>query len=307
MLVDSHAHLDSDRYAEDREAMLLRAREAGVETVLAVGIGDGPATMHRALDLSRQYASNPNMPQIVVSAGIHPHEAEQADHAALNALDALTAKPEVVAVGEIGLDYFYDHSPRPVQQRAFIEQMEIAARHKLPILIHCRASTESTNAWDDALDLLEKHWRSTALGGVLHCFAGSQRHAEQAMDMGFLVSFAGNITFPKAQAMRDVAAKIPLDRMLIETDAPFLAPIPNRGQLLLQYFGHGLQLVFVAGSKLNRLLAFQLDLRLGVFQVETRADFFGGLIDRIQHLLRIHFAYDIEGVFRCHVLTSLYL
>lgn len=230
MLVDSHAHLDSERYAEDRDAMLLRARKAGVETVLAVGIGDGPATMRRALDLCRQYASNSNMPQIVVSAGIHPHEAGLADGPALDALNTLASEPELVAIGEIGLDYFYDHSPREVQQRAFIEQMEIAAAHKLPILIHCRASAESTNAWDDALNLLDSHWRSTNLGGVLHCFGGEQRHAAQAIDMGFLVSFAGNITFPKAQVIRDVAAKIPQDRVLIETDAPFLAPVPHRGK-----------------------------------------------------------------------------
>lgn len=230
MLVDSHAHLDSDRYAEDREAMLLRAREAGVETVLAVGIGDGPATMHRALQLSRQYASNPNMPQIVASAGVHPHEAQLADPAALDALDTLAAEPEVVAVGEIGLDYFYDHSPREVQKLVFVQQMEIAAAHKLPILIHCRASADSSNAWDDTLELLQQHWQPTGLGGVLHCFAGEQKHAEQAMDMGFLVSFAGNITFPKAQPIRDVAAQIPADWLLVETDAPFLAPVPHRGQ-----------------------------------------------------------------------------
>lgn len=230
MLIDSHAHLDSERYAEDREAMLLRAREAGVEMVLAVGIGDGPDSMYQALELSRKYASNELMPQIVVSAGIHPHEAALADPAALDMLNSLAEEPEVVAVGEIGLDYFYDHSPREVQQRAFVQQMEIAAAHKLPILIHCRASAESTNAWDDALDLLDQHWRATGHGGVLHCFAGELRHAEQAMDMGFRVSFAGNITFPKAQPIRDVAAKIPLDRLLIETDAPFLAPVPHRGK-----------------------------------------------------------------------------
>lgn len=230
MLVDSHAHLDSERYAEDRDAMLVRAREAGVETVLAVGIGDGPATMHRALDLSRQYASNLNMPRILVSAGIHPHEAGLADAAALDALDALAAEPEAVAVGEIGLDYFYDHSPRDVQARVFVQQMEIAAARKLPILIHCRASAESTNAWEDALELLEEHWRPTGLGGILHCFAGELEHAERAMGMGFMVSFAGNITFPKAQFIRDVAQKIPGDHILIETDAPFLAPVPHRGQ-----------------------------------------------------------------------------
>lgn len=230
MLVDSHAHLDSERYAEDRVAMLLRAREAGVETILAVGIGDGPATMQGALELSREYGSNPEMPRIVVSAGIHPHEAQFADSAALEKLNALAAEPEMVAIGEIGLDYYYDHSPREVQADAFIRQMEIAAAHKLPILIHCRASVDSANAWDDALALLNQHWRPMGLGGVLHCFAGEERHAEQAMAMGFLVSFAGNITFPKAQPIRDVAGKIPADRILVETDAPFLAPVPHRGK-----------------------------------------------------------------------------
>jgi TatD DNase family protein len=153
-----------------------------------------------------------------------------ADERALDKLDALATEPEVVAVGEIGLDYFYDHSPREVQQRVFVDQMKIAAVHKLPILIHCRASADSTNAWDDALALLDEHWRATGLGGVLHCFAGEYGHAKQAMDMNFLVSFAGNITFPKAQPIRDVAAKLPADRILIETDAPFLAPVPNRGK-----------------------------------------------------------------------------
>ncbi|MGH9615869.1 MAG: TatD family hydrolase [Acidobacteriaceae bacterium] len=230
MLIDSHAHIDSDRYAEDREAMLVRAHEAGVEAILAVGIGEGPDTMHGALDLSREYRSRPDMPRILVSAGIHPHEAMLADESALEKLESLAGKAEVVAVGEIGLDYFYDNSPRDVQQRAFVDQMTIAARHSLPILIHCRASADSTNAWDDALALLNQHWRATGLGGVLHCFAGEYRHAEQAMDMGFLVSFAGNITFPKAQPIREVAAKLPIDRILVETDAPFLAPVPYRGK-----------------------------------------------------------------------------
>lgn len=230
MLVDSHAHLESERYAEDRDAMLARARQAGVETVLAVGIGDGPATMHRALELCRQYASKPEMPRIAVSAGIHPHEAELADQAALDALDRLAGEPEIIAIGEIGLDYFYDHSPRDVQQRAFVRQMEIAAARRLPILIHCRASAESSNAWEDTLSLLREHWRSTGLGGVLHCFAGERKHADQAMEMGFLISFAGNLTFPKAGPIREVAAELPADRILIETDAPFLAPVPFRGQ-----------------------------------------------------------------------------
>lgn len=230
MLIDSHAHLDSERYDTDREVMLLRARAAGVGTILAVGIGDGPATMHRAVELTRQYASNPEMPRIVASAGIHPHEAAQADAAALEKLNRLAAEPEVVAVGEIGLDYYYDNSPRDVQARAFIQQMEIAATHKRPILIHCRPSQDSTNAWDDTLALLRDHWQATGLGGILHCFAGTEDHARQGIDMGFLVSFAGNLTFPKAQSIRDVAANVPGDSILVETDAPFLAPVPNRGK-----------------------------------------------------------------------------
>lgn len=230
MLVDSHAHLDSDRYAEDREAMLVRAREAGVETVLTIGIGEGPATMHQTLDLARKYASNPNVPRIAASVGIHPHEARLADAAALEKLDRLAAEPETVAIGEIGLDYFYDYSPRDQQVRTFAAQMEIAAARKLPILIHCRASKGSTNAWDDAMRLFDEHWRATGLGGVLHCFTGEKRYAERAMDMGFMISFAGNVTFSNAQPIRDVAAGLPADRILIETDAPFLAPVPHRGK-----------------------------------------------------------------------------
>jgi TatD DNase family protein len=170
------------------------------------------------------------VPKIYASAGIHPHEAEQANDAAYAKLDRLLQQPEVLACGEIGLDYFYDHSPREVQKPAFTRQMEIAAARKKPIIIHCRPSDNSTNAWDDTLTMLETHWRATGLGGILHCFTGDWTHAQRAMDLGFLISFAGNITFPKAQPIRDVLAQMPLDRMLIETDAPFLAPVPNRGK-----------------------------------------------------------------------------
>jgi TatD DNase family protein len=229
-MIDSHAHLDSPRYDEDRDALLARAYEAGVRTVLSIGIGDGPETMHQALDLARQYAGKPGVPKIYASAGVHPHEAQLADEAAYSRLDGLLQQPEVLACGEIGLDYFYDHSPRDVQKNAFSRQMEIAAAHKKPIIIHCRPSDGSTNAWDDTLTTLDEQWASTGLGGILHCFTGEWTHARRAMDLGFLISFAGNITFPKAQPIRDVLADLPLDRMLIETDAPFLAPVPNRGK-----------------------------------------------------------------------------
>lgn len=231
MLVDSHAHLDSARYDADREAMLLRARETGVEMVLSIGIGDGPATMQGALEISRKYAGDARMPRIVASAGVHPQEAALADAAAYDTLSALAAEPEVVAIGEVGLDYYHADNPTPaVQQQVFIQQMEIAAQHKLPILIHCRSSEGSTNAWDDTLAMLEQHWKPTGLGGVLHCFSGEWEHARRAMDAGFLISFAGNVTFPKSQSLRNVAVQVPEGRLLVETDAPFLAPVPHRGQ-----------------------------------------------------------------------------
>jgi TatD DNase family protein len=229
-MIDSHAHLDSPRYDEDRAALLERAWAAGVRAIMSIGIGDGPDTMHRALEISREYAARADTPKIWATAGIHPHEARLADDAAYARLDGLLQEPEVLACGEIGLDYFYDHSPRDAQQAVFARQMEIAAAHRKPIVIHCRASDNSSDAWDDTLRMLQAHWSRNGLGGILHCFTGETRHAAAAMDLGFLISFAGNITFPKAQPIRDAAAVVPLDRMLIETDCPFLAPIPNRGK-----------------------------------------------------------------------------
>jgi TatD DNase family protein len=229
-LVDSHAHLDSPRYDADREELLQRAWQQGVRTVLSIGIGDGPETMQQALELSRSYAGKPGIPRVLATAGIHPHEAQLADQAALAKLDDLLADPDVLAVGEIGLDYYYDHSPRPQQKQAFAEQMELAEARRRPIIIHCRPSDGSTDAWDDTLEMIETNWVRTNLGGILHCFTGEWEHARRALDCGFLISFAGNITFPRAENIREVAARVPLDQMLIETDAPFLAPLPYRGK-----------------------------------------------------------------------------
>ena len=229
-MIDSHCHLDSPRYDEDRTALLERAWAAGVREILSIGIGEGPGTMHQALEISREYAGRAGMPKIWASAGVHPHGARLADEAAYAKLDGLLQEPEVLACGEIGLDYFYDHSPRDEQKAVFARQMDIAAGRRKPIIIHCRPSQNSADAWDDTLAMLQGHWATTGLGGILHCFGGDLRHANQAMEMGFLISFAGNVTFPKAQAIRDAAAAVPLERMLIETDAPFLAPVPNRGQ-----------------------------------------------------------------------------
>ncbi len=230
MLIDSHAHLDSERYAPDREAMLRRAFEAGVGAVLSIGIGEGPAEMQQARDLCSEFNGRPNMPRLYASAGIYPHNTTEADDAALTKLDTLLAEPEVIACGEIGLDYYHEGAPRDVQRKGLILQLEIAAARKRPILIHCRGTNESVDAWDDLFEVLEEHWRRTGLGGIMHCFGGGWEQARRSLELGFLVSFAGNITYPKAQPLRDVAAQIPLDAVLVETDAPWLAPAPLRGQ-----------------------------------------------------------------------------
>ena len=234
MLIDSHAHLDSPRYDADREALLIRARQAGVGLVLSIGIGEGPAEMHKALDLCREFngrrQNGASLPQLFASAGIYPHNTAEADEAALAKLDALLAEPEVIACGEIGLDYYHEGAPHDVQRAGLIRQLEIAAARKRPILIHCRGTNETTDAWDDLLMVLEERWRPTGLGGVMHCFGAGWEQARRSLDLGFLVSFAGNLTYPKAQPLRDVAARMPLDGILVETDAPWLAPAPHRGQ-----------------------------------------------------------------------------
>jgi TatD DNase family protein len=234
LLIDSHAHLDSQRYDADREAMLIRARQAGVGLVLSIGIGEGPAEMHQALDLCRDFngrrQKGANLPRLFASAGIYPHNTTEADEDALAKLDALLAEPEVIACGEIGLDYYHEGAPHNVQRAGLIRQLEIAAARKRPILIHCRGTNESTDAWDDLFLVLEERWRPTGLGGVMHCFGAGWEQARRSLDLGFLVSFAGNLTYPKAQPLRDVAARMPLDGILVETDAPWLAPAPHRGQ-----------------------------------------------------------------------------
>lgn len=224
MFVDSHAHLEGERYDADRDQVIARARESGVETILAIGIGTGPGSLDCAIQLAAQHAF------IYATVGIHPHEASLANDAALAELEQLATRPKVIAWGEIGLDYYYDHSPRDIQKDVFLKQLQLARAAKLPVIIHCRPSEGSENAWEDCLGLLQNHWSSSGMGGILHCFTGTLIHAKRALEMGFLISFAGNITFPKAQQIRDAAKEIPLDRILIETDSPFLAPIPHRGK-----------------------------------------------------------------------------
>lgn len=217
-LIDSHAHIDFPQFADDRDAMLERARAAGVSTLLAIGTGPGPEKLDAALPFADQHD------WIYATVGIHPHEAEKVSPQHFEELVALAKHKKVIAWGEIGLDYFYDHSPRHVQQSVFRDQMELARQSKKPIIIHCR------DAWADCLNMIEEHWRPTGLGGILHCFTSTLEDARRGIEMGFLISFAGNSTYPKAQNLRDVAKVLPLESLLIETDAPYLAPQPYRGK-----------------------------------------------------------------------------
>jgi TatD DNase family protein len=230
LLIDSHAHLDSERYADDREAMLRRAWEAGIGAVLAIGIGEGSFQMHQALEICRQFNGQPGIPRLYASAGVYPHNTPEIDDATLAKLDSLLAAPEVIACGEIGLDYYHEGAPHEVQRKGLVRLLEVAAARKRPILIHCRPKDGTTNAWDDLFEILEAYWRPSGLGGIMHCFSGNLEQARRSLDLGFLISFAGNLTYPKAQPLRDVAAQLPLDGVLVETDAPWLAPAPYRGK-----------------------------------------------------------------------------
>ena len=235
-MIDTHAHLD---FYDDPAPILANAREAGLTAILAIGIGDGPATMHRALSLAEQHSSAGLA--LYASAGIHPQETAQATPETLAALAELARNPRLLAIGEIGLDYYHLDNPDPdVQQAAFVAQMRVAAEARKPILIHCRtselASTETKlrferkDAFADLIALIREHWVPTGLPGVMHCFSGSPAEAQQALAAGFYLSFAGNVTYPRALGIQQSAREAPDDRILIETDSPFLAPVPLRGQ-----------------------------------------------------------------------------
>ena len=224
MFVDSHAHLDGRQFEADREAVIARARDAGVRTIVAIGNGDGPPELDAGIRLAEKHDF------MYATIGIHPHEARLASEQAFGEMERLARHPKVIAWGEIGLDYYYDHSPRETQRQVFLRQMELAAAAKLPIVIHCRPSEGREDAWDDCLGLIEEQWAAKGSGGILHCFTGNWAQAKRALDVGFMISFAGNVTFPKAQQIRDAAVHVPLDRMLLETDSPYLAPIPHRGK-----------------------------------------------------------------------------
>ena len=214
-LVDSHCHLDDSKFDEDREQAIERARAAGVERMMAIGTGNGPPDLETAVRQADRY------PFIYATIGVHPHDASKAAPETFVQLRELAPHPKVLAVGEIGLDYHYDFSPREVQREVFERQLEIAAEAGLPIVIHTR------EAWDDTLAILRQNWHG---GGIMHCFTGNAQHAREALDLGFHLSFGGVLTFPKAEAVRQAARITPDDRLLVETDCPYLAPVPHRGK-----------------------------------------------------------------------------
>jgi TatD DNase family protein len=217
-MIDSHCHLDSAEFNEDRDAAIERALAAGVDHMMAIGTGNGPPDLEAGIRLADKHSA------LYATVGIHPHDAAKANPSDFKQLAELLAHPKVLAVGEIGLDYHYDFSPREVQKPVFIEQMAIAAQAGKPIVIHTR------EAWDDTLALIEQHWTPHAIGGIMHCFSGGPEEARRALDLGFYLSFGGILTFPKATAVQEAAKSAPRDRILLETDAPYLAPVPNRGK-----------------------------------------------------------------------------
>jgi TatD DNase family protein len=215
MLIDTHTHLDDARYDGDRDAMIARAREAGVDTFITIGCD--LATSKAAVALADQY------PFVYASIGVHPHEVRHIGDDWYDELRRLAQHPKVVAYGEIGLDYHYNHSPPKLQRERFREQILLARELNLPVIIHTR------DAQEDTITILKEE-QAGATGGVFHCFTGDAWLAKDGLDLGFYLSFSGVVTFHNATMLREIVKTVPLDRMLIETDCPYLTPAPHRGK-----------------------------------------------------------------------------
>lgn len=217
MLVDSHVHLDTKAFDDDREAVISRARQSGVDLMLEIAGSDvGEGSLDRGIKLAEE------VDFIYCAVGLHPHEASLFDRELEQVLITLSSHPKVVAWGEIGLDYHYNYSPPEVQRSVFKRQLEIAADRSLPVIIHTR------EAEDDTIEILSEF--SSSFGGVMHCFTGSRKLAQAALDLGFHISFSGVLTFKNAGELREIASEAPLERLLVETDCPYLAPVPHRGK-----------------------------------------------------------------------------
>jgi TatD DNase family protein len=215
MLIDSHAHLDDLRYDTDRDNVLQRAQTAGIEAIVTIGCD--LATSQAAVVLAHAH------PNIFATIGVHPHEAKEIGEGWYESFRSLAQHPKVVAYGEIGLDYHYDHSPREIQRQRFREQIHLARELALPLVIHTREAQEDTV-------MILREEGAVDVGGVFHCFSGDMWLAKDALDLGFYLSFSGVLTFKNATMLRDIAKTVPLDRLMVETDCPYLAPIPYRGK-----------------------------------------------------------------------------
>jgi len=218
VLVDSHCHLDSKEFDNDREDAIRRAMDAGIARIVVIGTGQGPPDLEAGVRLADANGG------LYATAGIHPHDAAKASDVDLKRVSELLRHPKVIAVGEIGLDYHYDFAPRDRQQAVFIAQLAIAKEAGLPVVIHTR------EAWSDTFTLLAEHWAPHGIGGIMHCFSGGPEQARRSLAMGFYLSFGGIVTFPKSVEIRQAAMESPEDRILLETDAPYLAPVPKRGK-----------------------------------------------------------------------------
>jgi len=218
--IDSHCHIDGQEYDLDRQEVITRARDAGVAMMLNVGTGDPHSgSFERAVSLAEQHE------QIYAAIGVHPHDAKLFDELAERRLiNLVTQNRKVIAWGEIGLDYHYDHSPRDVQRAVFRRQLRIAGELKLPIVVHSREANE------DTINIIRDELAVSDRAGVLHCFGGDLQMAQAAINLGFYISFAGNLTFKKADDLREIARQLPLERLLVETDCPYLTPVPYRGK-----------------------------------------------------------------------------
>ena len=215
MLVDSHCHLDDARFADDLDGVIERAALAGVEKILSIGTGDGPPGLDCAVRIADHYEP------VYASIGVHPHDAFKVTPQTFDDLRALAKHRKVVAFGEIGLDYHYDFSPREVQRAVFTQQLKLARELGLPIVIHTR------EAWEDTMQTLREQ---SCGAGIMHCFTGTPEQATEALQLGLHLAFGGAVTFKNADRIREAARLTPDGRLLIETDAPYMAPIPHRGK-----------------------------------------------------------------------------
>ncbi|MGV8074585.1 MAG: TatD family hydrolase [Syntrophobacteraceae bacterium] len=215
MMIDTHAHLDFPEFSQDLKPVLSRAAQAGVREIITIGIDINSSELAAAL--AGEYA------ELYAAVGIHPHCAYHLELETLSIMRDLACRHKVVAIGEIGLDYYRDRQPREIQRDCFRQQLELACELGLPVVFHIR------NAYDDFLAII-KDYISILAGGIIHCFSGDWEVAKKCLDMGFFISIPGTVTFAKSQVQQDVVERAPIERLLIETDAPYLAPVPYRGK-----------------------------------------------------------------------------